>query len=67
MGLKQYKTGKKFEEELCWWFSKKGFFVIYNEKGTTGSQSCDIVVIKNNFARLLECKNLDNQNRHIKS
>lgn len=32
MGLKQYKTGKKFEEELCWWFAKNGFFVIYNEK-----------------------------------
>lgn len=32
MGLKQYKTGSNFEEELCWWFSTNGFFVIYNEK-----------------------------------
>lgn len=32
MGLKQYKSGKKFEEELCWWLSKKDYFVIYNEK-----------------------------------
>lgn len=36
MGLKQYKTGKKFEEELCWWFYKNGFFVIYNEKRGNG-------------------------------
>lgn len=32
MGIKQFKVGKKFEEDLCWWFSNKGFFVNYNEK-----------------------------------
>lgn len=60
MGLKQYKSGKKFEEELCWWFANRDFFVIYNEKGATGAQPCDIIVIKNNFTRLIECKNLEN-------
>lgn len=65
MGIKQYKTGKKFEEELCWWLSNKGYFVIFNEKSATGSQPCDIVAIKNNFARLIECKNLESKNRHF--
>lgn len=36
MGLKQYKSGKKFEEELCWWFANRDFFVIYNEKRHNG-------------------------------
>ena len=35
------------------------------KNGATGSQPCDLIVIKNNFVRLLECKNLDNQNRYI--
>lgn len=61
MGRKQYKLGKDFEEQLCWWFSKNGYYVLYNEKGITGSQPCDIVAIKNNIATLIECKTLENK------
>ena len=60
MGKKQYEVGKIFEEELCWWLSNNGYYVIYNEKGIAGSQAADIVAIKNNIATLIECKNLEN-------
>ena len=62
MGKKQYEVGKSFEEELCWWLSQQGYYVIYNEKGISGSQCCDIVAINNNIATLIECKNLENKN-----
>ena len=61
MGRKQYKLGKDFEEQLCWWLSSNGYYVIYNEKGMSGSQAADIVAIKNNVATLIECKNLENK------
>lgn len=61
MGKKSYDNGKKFEEELCDYFSNQGYYVIYNEKGITGAQPCDIVIIKNNIATLVEAKNLDNK------
>ena len=32
MGLKQYKVGKSFEEELCWWFRENGYYPEYHEK-----------------------------------
>lgn len=61
MGKKQYEVGKKFEEELCWWLSNNGYYVIYNEKGVAGSQPCDAIAIKNNIATLIECKHLENK------
>ena len=61
MGKKSYTNGRKFEEELCDYFSSQGYYVIYNEKGITGAQPCDIVIIKNNIAILVEAKNLDNK------
>lgn len=60
MGKLSQRNGKRFEERLCEYFSKKGYYVIYNEKGVTGSQPTDIVIIKNNIATLIEAKNLDN-------
>ena len=32
MGIKQYKVGKKFEEQLCCFLSINDNYVIYNEK-----------------------------------
>lgn len=61
MGRKQYKLGKDFEEQLCWWLSGNGYYVIYNEKGMSGSQPADIIAIKNNIATLIECKHLENK------
>ena len=63
MGLKSKINGSKLELKLCNWFSKQGYYVVYNEKGISGSQPCDIVIIKNNVATLVEVKNLDNQSR----
>ncbi len=61
MGKKQYELGKSFEEQLCWYLSDNGYYVMYNEKGITGSQPCDIIAIKNNIATLIECKNLESK------
>lgn len=62
MGKQSQINGKEFEKRLCEFYSKKGYFVIYNEKGVIGSQCCDIIVIKNNIATLIEAKNLTNKN-----
>ena len=35
MGKISQENGRKFEERLCDYFSRKGFYVIYNEKGIT--------------------------------
>lgn len=59
MGYKSQENGKKFEQKLCEYLSKDGYYVIYNEKGVTGSQPCDIIVIKDNKATMIECKNLE--------
>lgn len=61
MGKKQYELGKSFEEQLCEILSEDGYYIIYNEKGITGSQPCDIIAIKNNIATLIECKNLESK------
>lgn len=60
MGLKQYKSGKKFEEEFCWWLRKNGYYPEYHEKSASGSQNGDVTAIKNNIAYKFECKNLQN-------
>lgn len=62
MGIKSYNNGKKFENDLADYLSEKGYYVIYNEKGVTGSQCCDLVIVKNNEACMIECKNLENKN-----
>ena len=60
MGKTSQINGKKFEQQLCEWFAKEGYYVIYNEKGVVGSQPCDIIIMKDNIATLVECKNLEN-------
>lgn len=62
MAKKSYELGKNFELQLCEYFAKNNYYVIYNEKGVTGSQPVDMVVIKNNIATMIECKNLENSN-----
>lgn len=62
MGRKSYELGKSFEEDLCWYYFSKGYFVEYHEKGVTGSQSCDITIIKDDIATMVECKNLEAKN-----
>lgn len=63
MGKKSYTNGRKFEEELCKYFAEQDYYVLYNEKGVTGSQPVDIVIIKNNIATMIEAKNLENKSR----
>ena len=41
-------------------FLKMDSLLSITKNGATGSQPCDLIAIKNNFARLIECKNLDN-------
>lgn len=61
MGKKSYDLGKRFEQDLCRYFSKQDYYVIYNEKGVTGSQPCDLVIIKGNIATMIDCKNIENE------
>lgn len=61
MGKTSYTNGKNFEEMLCQYLAENDYYVIYNEKGITGSQCCDIIAIKDNIATMIECKNLDNK------
>lgn len=37
MGKKQQALGKSFEQNLCWWFSSQGYYVIYNERNASRS------------------------------
>ena len=62
MGKTSYTNGKTFEIDLCNYFKDNGYYVIYNEKGISGSQPVDMIVIKNNIATMIECKNLENKN-----
>ena len=61
MGKKQQALGKSFEQNLCWWLRKNGYYPEYHEKSVSGSQSSDITAIKNNIAFKIECKNLENK------
>lgn len=59
MGKTSQINGKKFEQKLCQYYANNAYYVIYNEKGVTGSQPCDIIIIKHNIVTLIEAKNLD--------
>lgn len=62
MGKKSYENGKKFEEELCNFFANRHYYVVYNNKGISGSQPFDILIIRDNVCFAIECKNLENKN-----
>lgn len=61
MGTKSYKVGNQFEKELCNFFADRHYYVIYNEKGITGSQPFDVLIIRDNICFAIECKNLENK------
>lgn len=60
MGKKSYDNGKKFEQDLCNFFANKHYYVIYNEKSINQSQPFDILIMRDNIAFAIECKNLEN-------
>jgi Holliday junction resolvase len=62
MGLKSYKVGEKFEKELCKFFANRNYYVIYNNKGVSGAQCFDMLIIRDNVCFAIECKNLENKN-----
>lgn len=55
-------NGKKFEEEFCWYLSTIGFYVVYNEKNSSGAQPVDVIAISDDKPYMFECKNLENKN-----
>lgn len=61
MGKQSQINGKTFEKKLCEYFSKKGYYVIYNERNASGAQPVDSIIIKNNIATMVEIKNLENK------
>lgn len=55
MGLKQYRIGKKFEEEILTYYDERGHFA-YKFPTEFHGTICDIIVSKNGSCMFIECK-----------
>lgn len=55
MGLKQYKVGKSWEEELMNYYGKRGFYT-YKFPTDFNGTICDILVSKNGSCMYIEAK-----------
>ena len=55
MGIKQYKVGKSWEEELMDYYNKRGFYT-YKFPTDFNGTICDILVSKNGSCMYIEAK-----------
>ena len=55
MGIKQYKVGKTWEEELMDYYNKRGFYT-YKFPTDFNGTICDILVSKNGSCMYIEAK-----------
>lgn len=55
MGMKQYKVGKSWEDEVMEYYSNKGYSTIKLSTDIDGTVF-DIIALKNNRAICIECK-----------
>ena len=55
MGMKQYKVGKSWEEELMDYYNKRGFYT-YKFPTDFNGTICDILVSKNGSCMYIEAK-----------
>ena len=55
------EIGSNFEKELAEMLSKKGYWVtLLNPRNHIGSQPADLIAVKANIARLIDCKTCNN-------
>ena len=57
MGIKQYKVGKGWEEQILDYYNKKGYFT-YKIPTVNEGTVFDIIAIKNGAALCIECKHI---------
>lgn len=55
MGIKQYKVGKSWEEELMDYYNKRGFYT-YKFPTDFNGTICDILISKNGSCMFIEAK-----------
>ena len=65
MGIKQYKVGKSWEEEIINYYNKKGYFT-YKIPTVNEGTVFDIIVLKNGAALCIECKHITGNKLHYK-
>lgn len=57
------KLGSNFEKDFMKYMSKKGYWVAYFEgRANIGSQPCDLICVRRDWAELYDCKTLANKN-----
>lgn len=57
--------GTSFENEVCEYFAKRGFWVHFLAPDSRGAQPFDIIAVKNGRAVAIECKTLTDKKRYF--
>lgn len=65
MGIKQYKVGKKWEDELLEYYDKRGYYAYKFPTGYNGT-ICDILTAKNGVCMFIEAKHTINEKLYYK-
>lgn len=55
MGLEQYEVGKKFEDEVLYYYDKRGYLA-YKFPTEHNGTICDILVARSGSCMFIECK-----------
>lgn len=55
MGIKQYKIGKSWEQEVMEYYNKKGYYT-YKFPTEFNGTICDLLISRNSSAMFIECK-----------
>ena len=66
MGMKQYRVGKLWEQEVLNYYKKQGFSTIKLPTDLEGTMF-DILAIKFNIVKCIECKHIKNDKLYYKS
>ena len=66
MGIKQYKIGKSWEQEVMEYYNKKGYYT-YKFPTDFNGTICDILISKNSSAMFIECKHITKDKLSYKS
>lgn len=66
MGIKQYKVGKSWEEEVLNYYSKKGYSTLKLPTDLEGTMF-DIIALRHNKAVCIECKHTKTDKLYYKS
>lgn len=65
MGIKQYKVGKKWEERLLEYYTKRGYFS-YKFPTEFNGTTCDIIIAKNGSCMFIEAKHTTGKKLYYK-